>query len=327
VVSINFTLVELTGLGGGFSAAVAVNDDGTAVGVADDGASVKAARWILGGASAAASELSPLSGNEYSAAYGINNLHVAVGESGATVDAVADANTLAVFWPDGSVSPTELSTQGLFAGGAGSAYGINDLGEIVGEAVNDGEGNTVAVYWASTSADPVILGNLTNGGFSSAYFIGADGFIVGESRNSEGAAQAVIWEPGPGGAFNDPIALDPLVDQIGSVAFGADLDGRIVGEVELSDGVVHGVIWNVDGTITADLGVDTTAMAINNNNRIAGATAAATGNDQAAVWNVSEPGEAKNLAESFSQAYGISDNLHLVGISGTQAFAATPEQE
>ncbi len=327
VADTDFNPVVLVGLGGNFSAGVAINIDGLAVGLSDNGSSVKGAKWLVTDASPTAIELSPLDGNNYSAAYGVNDFGVAVGESGAIgsePDAIADANTVAVYWPSGDTLPSALSTEGLFAGGASAAFAINENGEIVGEAVNDDLGNTVAVYWASTSADPLVLNNLSGGSFSSAYFISSVGDVVGEAQNAQGQAQAAVWVPSAGGGYEAPSSLNPVANnQIRSAAFGIDFNGSIVGEAELVSGL-QGVIWNTDGSVDSTLGEDTSAQAINDVDRVVGYTAALSDSDHAAIWNAASIADFRNLASIFSQAYALNDNNEIVGMVGNQAFAAIP---
>lgn len=325
VAGTTFDTVTLAAPGSSFSVGVAINEGGLAVGFADDGAAIKGAKWTVTDAAPTALPLNPLTGNSYSAAYGVNAAGIAVGESGATVAATADANTVAVYWPAGDATPLPLSTTGLFPGGASAAFAISDAGEIVGEAVADADGNTVAVYWPSPTADPLILGNLVGGAFSSAYAIGADGHIVGEAQNSSGQTRAVVWRPAAVG-FDPPSQLSPISGlQIASVAFGVDAGGRVVGEAELTSGEVRGVVWNANGSVADTLGANTSAQGINAGNRIAGYSAALTGSDRATLWNGASLGDTKDLAAGLSRAYGLNDSSQVVGSSGSQAFAAIPQ--
>lgn len=332
-----FNLVNLTGLGGSFSAGIAINNGGTAVGFSDDGISTKGARWTVTDAAPVATPLAPLAGgNTYSAAYGVNASGVAVGESGTTTTTIdpltnaivttIDGNTVAVVWP--AAAAQLLPNAGLFAGGASAAYAISDDGKIVGEAVNDAAGNTAAIFWPSTVTTPVILGNLPGGTFASAFFIGADGRIVGEARNSAGQVQAVVWTPGAGGVFapgQAPTPLAGLAGQLASVAFGVEANGRIVGEAELPGGVVHGVIWNADGSVAADLGANTSLQAISSADRLVGyATPDATGT-RAAIWNGASLVDTKNVASAGSQAFGVNASSQIIGTNGLQAFVAIPQ--
>lgn len=331
-----FNLVNLTGLGGSFSAGIAINNGGVAVGFSDDGTSTKGAKWTVTDAAPVASPLAPLGGNTYSAAYGLNAAGVAVGESGATVSTIdpitnaivttIDGNTVAVVWP--AAAAQLLPATGLFAGGASAAYAISDDGKVVGEAVNDAAGNTAAIFWPSTVTAPVILGNLPGGTFASAFFIGADGRIVGEARNSAGQVQAVVWTPGAGGVFapgQAPTPLAGLAGQLASVAFGVEANGRIVGEAELPGGVVHGVIWNADGSVAADFGANTSLQAISSADRLVGyATPDATG-ARAAIWNGASLVDTKNIAPAGSQAFGVNASSQIIGTNGLQAFVAIPQ--
>lgn len=324
VAASTFNMVELAGLGGSFSAGVAINDDGLAVGLSHNGTTIKGARWTVTDAAPAATVLEPLPGNNYSAAYGVNVAGISVGESGKTVAATPDANTVAVYWPAGATSPTALSTSGLFADGASAAFAINSNGVIVGEATG-ADGNTVAVYWSTAAADPVILDNLAGGDFSSAYFIGVDGRIVGEAEGSNSKTQAVIWLPALVGGYQAPTTLAAVPNQKSSVALGVDRTGRIVGEVELVSGVVRGVIWNANGSVATTLAENTSVQAINDSNRIVGYTLARSGNDIASIWSVANIFDTRNLATGFSQAYGINAGSQVVGIRGTQAFATVQQ--
>lgn len=322
VTATTFNMVELARFGDNFSAGVAINDGGLAVGFSDNGISMKGTKWTVTDVPSVATTLEPLAGNNYSAAYGVNADGIAVGESGVNTD----INTVAVYWLTGSTTPTELSTTGLFAAGPSAAFSINTDGEIVGEAVSDDEGNTVAVYWASPTAHPLMLDNLTGGDFSSAYFIGDDGRIVGEAEGSNSNTQAVVWTPRSLVAgYDDPVALAQVDNQRSSIALGADSLGRIVGEVELASGVIQGVVWNANGSVAKALGANTSLQAINDSNRMVGYSAALSGSDISSIWSIANILDTKSLAVAFSQAYGVNASNQVVGISGTQAFAALPQ--
>jgi len=322
VTATTFNMIELAGFGGSeFSAGIAINDDGLAVGFSDNGTSIRGAKWMVTDASpAAAPVLPPLDGNSYSAAYGVNAAGVSVGESGVNTD----TNTVAVYWADISPIALRLDTSGINAAGPSAAFSINIDGEIVGEAVNDA-GNTVAIYWESITAAPLILDNLANGDFSSAYFIGADGRIVGEAEGVDSQTRAVVWMPMLVAGYNDPIALDPVDNQSTSVALGVDKLGRIVGEAELNTGVIQGVVWNANGSVAKNLGANTSLQAINDSSRMVGYSEVLSGSDLSSIWSVANILDKKGLAGAFSQAYGINAGNQVVGVSGTQAFAALPQ--
>ena len=85
------------------------------------------------------------------------------------------------------------------------------------------------------------------------------------------------------------------------------------------------MVWNADGSIAVALGADTSAQAINGVDRIVGFTGAFTGADRAAIWNGANVADTRNLSDVFSQAYGINDSSHVVGVAGTGAFVAVPQ--
>ncbi|WP_305042800.1 hypothetical protein [Geoalkalibacter sp.] len=324
VTNTTFEVVQLANLdGGSFSAGIAINLDGMAVGYADDGTTVKGVMWDVTDPTTAVM-LEALGGDDalYSASYGINAAGMTVGESETATGIVA------VFWNAGATLPTALNLTGL-PDGSSAAYAVNGSGEIVGEATN-AEGDSLAVYWPDSASAPIILGHLSASGssFSSAYYISDAGLIVGESRNADGDAQAVVWAPGEGGVFvagQAPEPLTAILDQSSSVAFGVDLDGRIVGEVELESGVVRGVVWNADGSLRETLPAATSAQFVTNNDRIVGYSNALSGSDSAIVWNTLDTTDSQGLTEAaFSQAYGANDVDQIVGIALSQAVVALP---
>lgn len=319
VAGTNFTAVPLAGIGGTFSAGVAINDNGMAVGVADNGTGLQAVKWTITDAAPAAVQLSPLPGGGYSAAYGVDDLGVAVGESESA------AGIVAVVWAAGSTTPTALNRTGLLAGGHSAAYGINEQGRIVGEAANDNAGNTAAVLWPSATAAPVLLQGLSAAPGSCAFNISDQGVIVGESRNAAGRFQAVVWRETSPGAYGAPTPLAAAaVEQVASAAYDTDSAGNIVGEAELPGGVVHGVVWNAAGAVAGNLGANSSAQAVNDFARIVGYTAAGSGSELSAVWHLLNPDDKKDGA-AVSQLFGVNNLTQAVGVSGSQAHAVIPQ--
>jgi hypothetical protein len=136
-------------------------------------------------------------------------------------------------------------------------------------------------------------------------------------------AEAIYWST---------VALGNYVSSDGSnnaallvLALGVDSLGRIVGEVELTNGEIQGVVWNADRTLAKNLGANTSVQAINDSSRMVGYNLALSGNDISSIWSVANILDMKSLAPKFSQAYGINAGNQVVGISGTQAFAALPQ--
>jgi uncharacterized membrane protein len=282
-------------------------------------------RWDISFPFPAATVLEPLTGNSYSAAYAINDAGISVGESENGV------TTSAVFWSAATTTAETLPADGLFAGGVSTAYGINGLGEITGEAVNDSAGHTVAIYWQDSAASPLMLDNLGTlpEAYSAAYAVSDAGVIVGESLEDGGRVQAVAWLPDGAGGYAPPFVLPTLTNHVTGIALNIDDTGRVVGESEEIDGTIHGVIWTLDnlGAVTdiTDLGPATSAADINHAGLVAGYTSTATSNDIASIWNGLDIADQQDLAPAFSHGYGINNASQIVGIADGAGFVAIPQ--
>ncbi|MGB5178484.1 MAG: hypothetical protein WBP44_07120 [Gammaproteobacteria bacterium] len=117
------------------------------------------------------------------------------------------------------------------------AFGINELGEVVGRGLLAPPARYHAVFWP----DPDTVQDLgTLGGDNSeAHAINNDRIIVGSSETVTGATVAFIWPADFG--------MKPLgtLGGTNSKAFGINSDGQIVGESETSTGQVHATLWSV----------------------------------------------------------------------------------
>lgn len=328
---------ELSGLTGSvFSTAVSINSSRQVVGMSDNGSQeMRAVLWNVAtnGTPSAPAELNPLAGNTYSAAYAINDSGVAVGESS------KGAAYVAVLWPAGTQTPTELPLGALTAPSA--AYGINNGGRIVGEATTGG--NTVPVYWSSSVTAAVPLPLLSGGATGTAYFIDATGTkIVGESANSSGKMRAVLWTINSSGTVGTPTDLGVLSGHDRSVAFGINGSGYIVGESESATGEVHAVLWTegilggLFGYRVTDLGSPGnggSAAAINDLGFIAGWSTVS--GSLASLWHAMNALALEDISPAvsnqifattgFTQAYGINNAGIVVGLSVDRAFVAMPQ--
>lgn len=325
------TLEPLTG--GDMSSAVAINSGGVIVGLSGNAAQeIRAARWSVDLATdnvTAAVELSPLAGNGYSAAYGLNDNGVVVGESGDN----ADAAIVAVYWPSGSTAAVKLTP---LAAGNSAAHGINSAGRVVGEATSAG-GKTVPVTWAGTGTAPVALAMLSGGTTGSAYSVSDDGVIVGESEAAGGAIRAVRWKVDAAtGTVGAPTDLGALSGHVKSVAMGVNRDGIIVGESESASGEIHVVTWR-EGSLLGiptgfdidDLGVAGTSSsgaAINDSGWIVGWSNDNNSIPRNALWNAfGSP--MTNVNDGFAgagRAMGINRTRHVVGVKSDKGFVVSP---
>lgn len=328
------TLEPLTG--GTMSSAVAINAGGSIVGISGYTAQqVRAVKWsvsAIDGSVTGATQLEPLTGFNYSAAYGINDSGFTVGES-----EDAGNTVVAVSWPAGSVTAAKLPI--LTAGKNSAAYAVSASGKIVGESVN-GSDLIVPVYWPSSSMSPVALTTRNSGGTGSAYGIvdNSDGssVIVGESDD-----HAVRWRISASGTVSGVEDLGTLPNNTRSIAVGVNRNGVIVGESEDSTGIAHAVIFKdktllgviIPGFDVIDLGISgvkSSANAINDANRIAGWSNDTSGSSLTALWLASaSPVSTVNTSLSGSggsgMVFGINATSYIVGTKSDKGFVAVPK--
>lgn len=331
--------VDLPGLQGTFSSAVAINDGNLIVGTANDNTGdIHPVFWSMTGATpSAAALLEILPGAvapAFGAAFGINNLADTVGESEDST-----GGRQAIFWQGigGAPNPVSPTTLPALTGAQFSAaYDLNSGRRVVGESQSGGV--TKAVTWLVTIAGgtvtpgaPIMLGEPTGGTASSAYFIGESNSVVGEYTTSGGAVHGILWTLDALGAVTSRVDLPPLVGDTESVAYGINDAGQIVGESSSATSS-KGVLWTVaGGTATATLlgtpaGGEGNAFGVNDSGRLAGFTAPTAGGAATmAVWDLRNPSLFNNVVTSFSQGYGINNGGNIVGMANNAAFVAVPQ--
>jgi hypothetical protein len=204
-----------------FSNAFAINDTGTAVGVAykvlreggssSDYKGTRAVRWNASGT--AVTELGHLgtdsSGLTYAVAYAINNAGIAVGNANKYSGSGADLGYRAVRWSASGTAATELGHLGTDPNGSAycDAEAINDAGIAVGAASKyDSSGNYIgirAVRWTTGGTAATELGHLgtdlSGGTAASASAINSSGTAIGsaskfDSSGTDLGQRAVRWD-------------------------------------------------------------------------------------------------------------------------------------
>ena len=268
--------------GGPASVAFGINDLGDVVGQSDtamlDTNGVDYISIAFVADRAGVRSVGTLPGYNHSQAFSINNRGQIVGFS-YNFHPVNPSVTLPnfhAFLYDGGT----LKDLGTLGGSISVAFGINDLGQIVGRSRNAANQVRAFLYERGVMKDLGTLG----GNFSSARAINSQGWIVGGSRLLTGQMRAFVVMRGVmqdlgtlGGSHSEAFAINNAGVIVGaanianeqphafaysngtmmdlgtlggtySIAFGVNDLGHIVGESETPNGDVHGFIYR-DGSM------------------------------------------------------------------------------
>lgn len=311
--TVNYSITDLSTLGGTSSTACGVNDRGQITGKsALPSGQLHAFLWQDG----VMTDLGTLPNLQFSEARAINNRGQVVGDS--TLTGKPPFN--GAIWENGGVT-----SLGALPGGTPSfAIGINNRGQIVGGARTAGNSLVHAFLWQDGEMQD--LGVLqTSDKQSVARAINSRDQVVGNSSLVIGDPppapnRAFLWEDG------EMTDLGTLGGDW-AVAFGINDRGQVVGGSFTADGGLHGFLWQ-DGAI-ADLGalggttngsqplltgscnlpthvgtLGTTfslANGINNRGQVVGRSIAANGEDHAFIWS---NGFMSDLNDQIPQASG-----------------------
>jgi len=216
-------MTNLGTLGGSRGTAHGISDTGLVVGESEDASHVMHAfLWQTG----VMTDLGP------GVAFAVNGHGQAVGCGFPTSPSPP---CHAVLWQDG-----RMEDLGTLAGRSGSAYGINDAGQVVGSSLAS-DGFMHAFLWqGGTMAD---LGGLPGYQFSVAWDINDAGQIVGSSTGADGITHALLWADG---GVRDLGSLGGR----STTAFAINDAGQVVGISISADDQIHGFLWQ-DGVMTA----------------------------------------------------------------------------
>jgi probable HAF family extracellular repeat protein len=202
---------------------------------------------------------------------------------------------------------TELPTLG---GETSRAFGINNAGQVVGEA-EDAQGRQRAVLWQDGGvADLGTLG----GPESIALEISDTGWIVGASTTDDGqdlydaGTHAFLWRDG---RMTDLGTLGGASSAAGHVNAG----GQVVGDAETAAGETHAFLW-ADGNMI-DLGTlggtRSAALTINDVGVVVGYATTAEGVTRAFRWVDGRMTDLGEPVDEESAAGGINASGRVVG--------------
>jgi probable HAF family extracellular repeat protein len=232
------TMHDLGTLGGDFSEAIAVTEEGIVLGQsATPDSLLHPVLWIDG------EIVDLLPGHPFSAVpTDLNERRQVVGSFGPPF------HETGFVWDDGVV--TNLATLG---GDRSSAAGINELGQVVGYSEN-GSGHRIPFIWSDGVLQTLPLGGASSG---EALDINDSGRIIGQS-----GTRAVIW---------DDMRIRVLGGGAHSTAVDLNESGEVIGHLNTNDGIHSFVFGSDELRLLGSLGGRSTeAVAINENGLIIG---------------------------------------------------------
>ncbi|MDQ6764875.1 MAG: dockerin type I domain-containing protein [Verrucomicrobiota bacterium] len=209
----------------------------------------------------------------------------------------------------------------LINGEFGSAYGVNNNGQIIGDG---GESLDHAVYWASSSSPGVYLSSPDPALNTNGLAINASGQMVGNVFNDTASyARGLFWSS----PSSSPVTLAGLPAAVNN-AFNArhvlNDAGQMVGEAFNDAGTIDtAVYWASSTSAPIDLGtlggefIYSTAQGINNSGRIVGFSFGNGSSERGVFWANSSssplalPPLSAQLGEAVANA--INDAGQIVG--------------
>jgi probable HAF family extracellular repeat protein len=227
-------------------------------------------------------------GGDYSTAYAVNDVNQVVG-----VSSKAGGDHAPFLWKDlnhnGHSDPCEMQDLGNLGGTHGSAYAINNNGEVVGDSEITSHGRPHAFLWKKG----VMLDLGTFGGFySKAFGINDSNQVVGIFDTSP-CCHVFLWE--------DDVMTD--LNICGDWVGGINNSGQVAG---------YGFLWE-DGVVT-DLS-NLQGKAINETGQVTGFFYNYSGWRRAFFWKGGTTTNLGTLGGRESLAYGINDSNQVVGTS------------
>jgi probable HAF family extracellular repeat protein len=292
-VEAGYTLQDIGTLGGAFSVAFDVNDDGTVVGRSQTAeGSIHAFAFSDG----VMQDLgSPGSGASEAWLVGAGGHVAGIFREGAV--------TRTAVWANGGV--TDI---GDFGGSFTAPTGVDPAGTVVGWSRLP-DGSRHAFRWSAGSLQD--LGTL--GGLESAALaVNATGDAVGWARDASGNEHAVMW-PAAGGIV-DLGTLGGLYSE----ALAINDAGSVAGTAQTASGDMHAFVWSpvsrmVD--VTPSLSGAAEALALNESGQAA--VRVMSTSDHAFLWDGAQLVDLATLGGAFSDAEDVDAAGVVAGVSET----------
>jgi probable HAF family extracellular repeat protein len=189
-------------------------------------------------------------------------------------------------------------------------YEVNDAGRVVGEA-RDLSGTTNAIVWDLKTGGVTILGPISVGQAGHALDINDATHVVGRSALSTAMYRAVLWRPG------EPTANLGTLGGLQSAALGVNNVTYVVGWANDLSGRRRPFIWDVAmvdlGTVG---GADGEAYEISEDNLIVGWSLNGAVQRRATLWTPSgDIVDLGTLGGAASEAHDVNSDGMIVGIA------------
>jgi probable HAF family extracellular repeat protein len=221
--------------------------------------------------------------------------------------AIVTAGSLLAISPQASAAYDFTLLKVLPGGKSNDAYGINNLGQIVGESDSQAEFRR-PVLWNGTT--PTDLGILQGGYAAAAEDINDTGQIAGWSNNGNFEGRAVRWHQG----------TTTDLGESGAAAINAS--GQIAGNTFVTSTTSHATLWT--GNTRTDLGMGTLggaafANGINDAGQVVGFSRPANSfTERATLWNGTTATDLGTLSGgTISRANDINNAGRIVGYSAS----------